>query len=307
VVGAEDKTLDGRSGPHLGLAQVRYRSVSGTDRSRPLGGLEGGTFVRSRAESEGLQGKVVESGFLDLLDLSEGGREGLRKDFLNRPRVRRSSSLHSFPSVGTSGDSRQFAQLGLHVLPLPSAKEDARWLANHLSELNGRPFWFHERVLVLQTDASKIVNRWGATLLERRAGGYLPLSGPQGIEYKEMLAIQRALWAFAPFLKDSMVEIRTDNMVVYSYFKAMRAKESPLGHLFKEIFLWAVQNNVVFVPPLWIPSKENVIPDEISRSYETGDWELSLEAFQLLNDRWGPIEVDRFASDSNHKVARFNS
>jgi hypothetical protein len=45
----------------------------------------------------------------------------------------------------------------------------------------------------------------------------------------------------------------------------------------------------------------------VSRLIDFDDWGLSLNAFALVEERWGPHTVDRFANDYNSKLQRFNS
>lgn len=60
---------------------------------------------------------------------------------------------------------------------------------------------------------------------------------------------------------------------------------------------------------MWIPRELNKYADLLSRQSQSDcdDWQISLELFSVLNAKWGPFTVDRFASDYNAKCARFNS
>ena len=61
------------------------------------------------------------------------------------------------------------------------------------------------------------------------------------------------------------------------------------------------------VKVIWIPRKLNGLADKISKDIDHDDWEISLDTFHLLNEKWGPITVDRFANHMNCKLHRFNS
>ena len=74
-----------------------------------------------------------------------------------------------------------------------------------------------------------------------------------------------------------------------------------------EIWDWAIKWDANILEAIWIPGKDNVIPDSESRWIDFLDWELQNQFFQQLEKQWGPHSIDRMASDKNHKVKRFNS
>ena len=66
------------------------------------------------------------------------------------------------------------------------------------------------------------------------------------------------------------------------------------------------QNNI-YIFPQWVPRSENEKADAISRIVDSDDWSVAPEVFHLLENRWGPHSIDRFASNYNSKLPRFNS
>src|SRR3989338_10211478 len=54
----------------------------------------------------------------------------------------------------------------------------------------------------------------------------------------------------------------------------------------------------------YIPSEMNKAADTLSR---LGEWKTSQDLFQSLNSQFGPFTVDRFASQHNHHVVKFNA
>ena len=74
-----------------------------------------------------------------------------------------------------------------------------------------------------------------------------------------------------------------------------------------EIWDWAIKWDANILEAIWIPGKDNVIPDSKSRWIDFLDWELQNQFFQQLEKQWGPHSIDRMALDKNHKVKRFNS
>ena len=56
-----------------------------------------------------------------------------------------------------------------------------------------------------------------------------------------------------------------------------------------------------------MPRASNEQADYLSRIVDPDDWSVSLPIFQLLNSRWGPHTVDRFADEHNCLLPRFDS
>ena len=57
----------------------------------------------------------------------------------------------------------------------------------------------------------------------------------------------------------------------------------------------------------WIPRDLNTVADCLSRIIDFDDYALNDDIFRMLDVRWGPHSVDRFACNYNTKLARFNS
>ncbi len=56
----------------------------------------------------------------------------------------------------------------------------------------------------------------------------------------------------------------------------------------------------------WVRWTENKVADTLSRFVDVDDWEISKALFDSINVQWGPFSIDRFASDKNKKMPRFN-
>jgi len=57
----------------------------------------------------------------------------------------------------------------------------------------------------------------------------------------------------------------------------------------------------------WLPRCQNEKVAYLSRIFDLGDWSVNPALFRLVDSRWGPHTVDRFASYYNAQVERFNS
>ena len=49
-----------------------------------------------------------------------------------------------------------------------------------------------------------------------------------------------------------------------------------------------------------VPRARNEQAGYLSRSVDSDDWSVSFPIFRLLNSRWGPDTVDRFADEHNN-------
>lgn len=66
-------------------------------------------------------------------------------------------------------------------------------------------------------------------------------------------------------------------------------------------------NYSIKLEPEWVPREFNEIADYISRIIDYDDWGINPKVFELIDMRWGPHTIDRFASKHNAKLERFNS
>jgi hypothetical protein len=191
-------------------------------------------------------------------------------------------------------------------------KADLQRVLDCIQGIERSPLWFPRRLWVVEADAS--LTAWGGRLLKPHkpaAGEFPPELNHLLIHSKEALAIFYVLQACAVELRGRSVLLRTDNMFLFSYLVNMggngRGEQRVMLGLVKEIFAWALQNNTKLITAEWIPSEANFIPDVLSRRVDHGNWRVAAWVFAIAERNWGPHSVDRMASISNHKCARFNS
>ena len=79
-----------------------------------------------------------------------------------------------------------------------------------------------------------------------------------------------------------------------------------LQKLALDIFSLCLNNNISIYLE-WIPRNLNEIADAISKFIDYDDWRTTDGFFIFLNTVWGPFTIDRFASEENKKLQRFNS
>jgi hypothetical protein len=132
-----------------------------------------------------------------------------------------------------------------------------------------------------------------------------------GIERKEGIAMLRTLEAYVGVLRGKCLALRTDNQWLEAYVKNEGGNgteiQREMSRIVKEIYGWAVRNEVRIVDVQYIPSKLNVLADLMSRVEDHGNWRVALWVFEMAEKAWGPHTIDRMATDANRKLKRFNS
>ena len=120
--------------------------------------------------------------------------------------------------------------------------------------------------LELWSDASDV--GWGAHLDEQVASGlWVPEEVELSINVQELLAIERALLWFAPYLVGSSVAIFADNSTAISYLRNQGGTHSSLlNSIAQRILHWAESLPVVIFPQ-FIMGKHNVLADAQIKSW----------------------------------------
>ena len=159
--------------------------------------------------------------------------------------------------------------------------------------------------LEIRTDASDFA--WAGVMKgEAVAHGYLALEErKESSAMREMLALLYTLQALEGRVRGKRVHVLTDS----TNARSVATKGSKGAHLQAvalRVFWWCKANQVQ-LSVAWIPREQNVVADYFSKIRESCDWQLEPELFRQLDARWGPHTVDRFASDRNKLLSRFNA
>ena len=123
--------------------------------------------------------------------------------------------------------------------------------------------------------------------------------------WRELKAVQLAVESLAHDLKGHQVACFADNQNVLSVLSGgSRVKE--LQSLALEMFALCV-TNCILLEMKWIPRDLNAKADCLSKIIDFHDYALNDDMFRMLDVRWGPQSVDRFACSYNTRLARLNS
>ena len=183
-------------------------------------------------------------------------------------------------------------------------KEDLNWWIENThtaSRKVQKPLPTHH----VYSDSSNFA--WGGVFKGQSTGG--PWIGSEiewHINEKELQAAFFTLKAFCSLFRNVHIRLHMDNTTAIAYVNGQGGKKHFLNRIAREIWLWA-QERLIWLSAEHIPGVQNVLADEASRSkYQTEtEWHLKPSIFSNLQDIWGPLEVDLFASRLNYQCTNY--
>lgn len=187
----------------------------------------------------------------------------------------------------------------------PEARQDLAWWCECLQTWDGSAMLPTPIDLALETDASD--KGWGANLEGTHAAGTWGVElASAHINVREMAAVYNAIRSFEDRIRGRSVLVRSDNTTVVASLNRMVGRSDAL-HLVTKAVLNRCCELGVTLKAVHLRGQLNTVADALSRTVDNYDWELAPHVFQRLQDRWGPHTIDRFASDLNSHLPRFNS
>jgi len=102
--------------------------------------------------------------------------------------------------------------------------------------------------------------------------------------------------------------LQLDNQTAVVYINNMGGTVSPLlTDLAKALWVWALSKDIVLTAE-YIPGTVNIVADAESRSMtDRTDWKLHTKVFQQIDKKWGPLEMDLFATRLTTQLPYFFS
>ena len=124
----------------------------------------------------------------------------------------------------------------------------------------------------------------------------------------ELLAATLALKKFVKNKTGLNMLLRIDNTTVVAYIDNQGGMVSEeLVHLTRDLWMWCLKRNI-HIHAEHLPGCLNVVADRESRYMrDRSDWKLDSNVFMSINRRFGPLEVDLFASRLTHQCQRYFS
>ena len=151
----------------------------------------------------------------------------------------------------------------------------------------------------MSTDASGY--KYGAVVYSNEEkivmGDFWDQSDERSIHLKEAEAILRVLESLKGLILDSRVDLLTDNMAVLSVWERQGGRDRSLNEITKRIFELVTTHNCD-LHMQYVPSESNEA-DAPSRTLNYSDACLSENAWQLVEEKFGPHTVDLMSLDSN--------
>ncbi len=210
-------------------------------------------------------------------------------------------SLHQALRISHSQNYEQTTVLS------PGARTELDWWVENMSKWNGKALLKRQVDLTIDSDAS--LSGWGATCGNQRTGG--PWSSEERhmhINCLELLAATLAVQTFTKNLEKVSVLMRIDNTTAVAYVNHKGGTASQaLVDLTKNLWMWCLERNIVLIAQ-HLPGVLNQIADSESRkTWDQTDWKLEVSVFGKINQLYGPIQVDLFATRLTNQVPTFFS
>ena len=128
-------------------------------------------------------------------------------------------------------------------------------------------------------------------------GRWLPEETSYHINCLELLAGSLAIMSFTKNKAKAQVLLLMDNISAVTYINKMGGTHTPmLSYLAKNLWDWCLTHNIS-VTARYIPGMQNVEADRESRVFlDSSDWKLHPGVFNPHHQKWGPVDIDLFAS-----------
>ncbi|XP_011866158.1 PREDICTED: uncharacterized protein LOC105561098 [Vollenhovia emeryi] len=184
----------------------------------------------------------------------------------------------------------------------PYLGEDFEWWLAVLSKPDqANPIRSGPFATEIFSDAS--LSGWGASCGKDRTHGWWSTEDKYlHINALELKAAFYALKCFASDLRNANILLRIDNTTAIAYVNKFGSVQHPLlSDIARDIWRWCEEKDL-YIFASYIASVDNVIADSESRmpSVDT-EWSLSPQAFNRVEEMFGPFEIDLFASLINTK------
>jgi len=127
----------------------------------------------------------------------------------------------------------------------------------------------------------------------------------QSSTWRELKSIELALISYKTSFSGKVIKWFTDNQNCVKIVNTGSMKED-LHIIARSIFSICL-NLGISIDIQWVPRTENEKADYISKMIDFEDWGVTNNFFSFIDKMWGPHSVDRFASNLNNKLPRFNS
>ena len=185
-----------------------------------------------------------------------------------------------------------------------AAMRDLDWWADIPARHCSAPINVGPASCVLSVDASE--HSWGAVLHGKHARGFWEADEyGEHINWKELRAVRRALESFLPFVEGRVVMIMEDNTATQAVLGKGASRSRAMHNEYHALWLFLEQHRITLQVER-VASADNEA-DAPSRLLDRDDYKLHPSIFAQLESRFGPHDVDLFATHVNTQLPRFFS
>jgi hypothetical protein len=133
---------------------------------------------------------------------------------------------------------------------------------------------------------------------------WIEIEQKKHINYLELKGLEYLLEQIVELIKGKYTKISIDNTVAASYMKKGYGKIEELNSLTKKIWIWCMENGIEIEEVTYLPSKEKLITDQLSRQkiIKIQDWGFNMREFKKLERKLDSFTIDIFASEENKKL-----
>ena len=152
----------------------------------------------------------------------------------------------------------------LRIYPDHESLRELEWWASRANLTVGRPFLRPDPTMTIVTDAS--MEGWGGHLGDWVISGQWPRAwAKHHINWLELQAVWLTLQHFLPQVRDTAVDVLTDNTTTVAYINKEGGTQSPtLCYLALDLWAWCRQHGIYLVAN-HISGVRNVLADALSR------------------------------------------
>ena len=185
------------------------------------------------------------------------------------------------------------------------ARDDVNWWIHNLDGFS-TPVIRQKPNVVVTSDASK--QGWGAECDGVTTGGmWTSTESNLHINLLELKAALFALKAFCKNQKHICILLRSDNSTTVAHINHKGSVKCEAHKLIRELWLWCLDNDN-FVVATFLPGALNKEADYQSRiDRHQIEWKLNEKVFDKIMRKFGPCDVDLFASRVNNQLACYVS
>ena len=123
--------------------------------------------------------------------------------------------------------------------------------------------------------------------------------------WRELEAIRFSLLSSIKQFENKCIVWYTDNFATQQIIEC-GSNKTHIHSLALNIFNLTFNHNI-HLEVFWVGREYNKEADKISKTIDFDDWYTTQRLINILEQRWGKISIDRFASDINRKSKIFNS